>query len=68
MFNECGFPVAPGVDGIRDENELINKLTLLISTWPKVKTWVFKVDDEAFGRGVAYFSLESIRALNDILN
>ncbi len=41
-------------------------MTILIAKYPGVKNWLFKVDDEICGRGLAYFSLESIRVLSEI--
>ncbi|KAL4447016.1 hypothetical protein ABPG74_013868 [Tetrahymena malaccensis] len=66
LFEECKFPTAPGAENIFDEEDLINKLTILIAKYSNVNTWVFKIDGEFKGRGIAFFSLESIRVLSDI--
>ena len=49
------------------EQDIFNKLTVLIVKYPKIQTWIFKVNDEFNGRGTATFSLENIRALNEML-
>lgn len=46
---------------------MINKLTILVVKYPSVKAWLFKIDGEFGGRGLARFQLESIRVLNEAL-
>jgi len=66
LFEECKLPTAPGAENIRSEEELVNQLTILIAKYANVNKWIIKLDGELRGRGVAFFSLESIRVLSDI--
>lgn len=66
LFEECRLPTAPGEEDISTEEDLINKLTILIVKYSNVNRWIFKVEGEFSGRGIAYISLESVRMLNDL--
>lgn len=55
LFEECRLPTAPGADEIIDEEDLVNKLTILVAKYTNVNRWVFKVDGEMRGRGIASF-------------
>ncbi|EGR31565.1 IQ calmodulin-binding motif family protein, putative [Ichthyophthirius multifiliis] len=66
LFDECQFPSAPGADNIKSESDLFDKLTILISKYSNVNIWLFKIDNEINGRGIAFFNLETIRALTEI--
>lgn len=60
VFKEAGIETPIGASDIYDEIEFINTLTLLIATHGKnITTWVFKIDDESQGRGIAYFNVSS---------
>lgn len=66
LIEECKLPTAPGAENISSEDDLVNQLTILIAKYANVNKWIFKVNGEFRGRGVASFSLESIRVLSDI--
>ena len=60
LFLNCDIPCPPGAYEIYDEKELINSLTILIANNVNINTWVFKIDDEFNGRGISWFSVNSV--------
>lgn len=60
IFSDCGVAVPPGAFEIYDEQEFLNILTILVTRNKEVRTWLFKLDDEFSGRGIAFFSVESV--------
>ena len=52
---------------IYDEVEFINTLTVLIANNRDVYVWLFKIDDEFSGRGIASFNVQSIPQLHEML-
>lgn len=44
----------------------MNTLSILIVNNLSVDTWIFKIDDENLGRGIAYFNVNSIKYLKNI--
>lgn len=60
LFLGCEIPCPPGAYEIYDEKELINSLTILIANNININTWIFKIDDEFNGRGIAWFSVNGI--------
>lgn len=66
LFNSLEIPTSPGSYEIYDEKEFINSLALLIANNLSINVWVFKIDDEFHGRGIAYLKVKSIKALRDI--
>ncbi len=60
LFLNCDIPCPPGAYEIYDEKELINSLTILIANNLNINTWVFKIDDEFNGRGISWFSVNSV--------
>jgi len=60
LFLSCEIPCPPGAYEIYDEKELINSLTILIANNININTWIFKIDDEFNGRGIAWFSVNGI--------
>lgn len=60
LFLNIDIPCPPGAYEIYDEKELINSLTILIANNLNINNWVFKIDDEFNGRGIAWFSVNSI--------
>ncbi|EAS06221.3 IQ calmodulin-binding motif protein (macronuclear) [Tetrahymena thermophila SB210] len=67
IFHSCKIDVPPGAFEIYDETEFINTLTVLIANNPEISTWVLKIDDEFQGRGLAYYNVDSINQLSDLL-
>lgn len=58
LFEECEFPIAHGASKILNEQDLFFQLTKLIIKYPQVSHWIFKVNNEVFGRGIACFSID----------
>jgi len=56
-------PIPPGAFEIYDEKEFINTLAILIVNNLSVENWIFKMDDENLGRGLAYLDVNSIKYL-----
>ena len=67
LFNSIEIPTAPSSYEIYDEREFINSLTLLIVNNPMVKRWVFKIDDEFNGRGIAFINLHEVKGMKKLL-
>jgi hypothetical protein len=51
---------------IYDEDEFYNQLTSLIISYPKYNTWIFKINNEFNGRGIAYFDLDKSKNIVDL--
>ena len=56
--NDINVPISAW--NIKDENEFYLSLTHLIITYPEYNIWVFKMDHEKNGRGIAYIQLDKI--------
>lgn len=67
LFQELEIPVSPGVTEIYDEKEMINSLALLIQSNSEIKKWIFKIDNETGGRGIAYLDLNKWKAMNQLI-
>lgn len=50
-----------------DYGELLNTFSVLILKFPDIQTWVFKIDDEINGRGIAYVDLGSSKFVRNLL-
>ncbi|KRX06754.1 Protein kinase-like domain [Pseudocohnilembus persalinus] len=68
IFEKIGVPTATGAIEIYEIEELINTLTILLVSHPKVETWVFKIDNEFAGRGIAYLNVDSIKGFTEIVS
>jgi IQ domain-containing protein H len=51
---------------IRTEDEFYNSLTLLIKNYLSVNIWIFKIDTEHAGRGIAYVNLDKIKSFVEL--
>ena len=51
---------------IKEENEFYDSLSHLITTYPNYNIWVFKMDNEVYGRGIAYIQLDKIQPYLDL--
>ena len=67
LLLKLGIPTPLSALEIYDEVEFINTLTVLVANNKDVQTWLFKIDDEFSGRGVAYLNIQSIPQLHEIL-
>jgi len=56
----AGLPTGPWAVDIYDEDEFFTCLAGLVVKHPKVKTWLFKIDDERGSRGTAYIDLSKL--------
>lgn len=66
LFLGCEIPCPPGAYEIYDEKELINSLTILIANNIGINTWIFKIDDEFNGRGIAWFSVNGLNFFKEL--
>jgi hypothetical protein len=66
IFNLADIPIAPSAYDLYSEKEFEAALAKLIFAQLHVGTWVFKMDDEKRGRGVAWLEVESIKAIKDL--
>ena len=63
-LSNMAFPISAW--DIRNEEEFYNSLTDLINKYISVNIWIFKMDSEVNGRGIAYFQLDKIKELVDL--
>ena len=49
---------------IYDEQEMMLSLAKLIASNLYVHTWIFKIDDEFNGRGIAYLNIDHVKSLS----
>lgn len=61
LDEEVGLPVAPYTCNIQRSEEIVTRLATLIADNPHFDRWVFKIDGETQGRGLAYLDLNTIR-------
>lgn len=66
LLDAWQLPTAPCTRDIKSEEDLFNKLTILIARHTHVQMWLFKVNGEFRGRGIASISLDAIRVINEI--
>ena len=59
-------PLAPSIVFIYKKEEIVPNLTKLIIDNMHTERWLFKIDNEHNGRGIAYFDVNSSSALLDI--
>jgi hypothetical protein len=60
-------PIGPWAVDIYDEDEFYTSLAGLVVQHPKVRTWLFKIDDERDSRGHAYIDLSKLKEAGDSL-
>jgi len=67
IFVESKVPVAVGASSIFDEKDFFRYFSKLIVGNIDVRRWIFKIDHECGGRGIAYLDLSSIQVYRSIL-
>jgi hypothetical protein len=63
-LTNMAFPISAW--DIRNEEEFYNSLIDLIKRYITVNIWIFKMDTEVNGRGIAYIQLDKIKAFIDL--
>lgn len=66
LDEEVGLPVAPFFCNIQKSEEIVTRLATLIVENPHFDRWVFKIDGEIQGRGIAYLDLNTIKQFKAI--
>ena len=66
LFLKCDLPIPPSSSRFTNEEEFLNELVLLIYENQNITTWLFKVNNEFGGRGLATFALDPARLLNGL--
>lgn len=66
LFLKCNLPIPPSSSRFTNEEEFINELVLLIYRNPNINTWLFKINNEFGGRGIASFTVDTLRLLNGL--
>lgn len=66
IFNLADVPIPIGTYDIYHENEFEISLTKLILSHIHIDTWVFKIDDENSGRGIAWLEVPSIKMIKEL--
>lgn len=64
LFRKCDLPVPPSSSRFSNKEEFLNELVLLLYSNPNITTWLFKINNEFLGRGVATFTVDTLRLLN----
>ncbi len=62
IFKECNIPTPPGYEDLASEEDLIDALTNLKTTFPSLSNAVIKLNDGFSGEGNAIFSFEDAPA------
>nr|KAJ3420427.1 hypothetical protein HK105_005681 [Polyrhizophydium stewartii] len=57
-----GVPHTPGASRLKDERSLYHELDRLIKQHPHITRWLFKIDKEMEGRGIAYVDVRELHA------
>ncbi len=63
-INNIAFPISAW--DIRNEEEFYETLAGLIKKYIHVNIWVFKMNDEIHGRGIAHIQLDKINSYNEL--
>lgn len=63
-LTNMAFPISAW--DIRSEEEFYNSLIDLITKYLTVNIWIFKMDSEVNGRGIAYIQLDKIKAFLEL--
>ena len=66
IFDLSEVPVPIGKYDIYQENEFELALTKLILSHVHIENWVFKIDDEKSGRGIAWLEVQSLRSTKEL--
>lgn len=66
IFNLADVPIPIGTYDIYHENEFEISLTKLILSHIHIDTWVFKIDDENSGRGIAWLEVSNLKIVKDL--
>jgi hypothetical protein len=64
-LNNMAFPISAW--DIRNEEEFYNSIVDLIIKYPYVNIWIFKMNSEVNGRGIAYIQLDKDNIFSDLL-
>ena len=68
VFNANDIPYPISAWDITDEEEFYSSLANLISMYPHIRIWLFKINTEIHGRGIAYLHVSSIDAITQLLH
>jgi len=66
LFLQCNLPIPPSSSKFSNEEEFLNELVLLIYENQNISTWIFKINNEFVGRGIATFTLDTARLINGL--
>mmetsp|Transcript_5389 Transcript_5389/g.9928 ORF Transcript_5389/g.9928 Transcript_5389/m.9928 type:complete len:465 (+) Transcript_5389:1246-2640(+) len=66
VFIEAEVPVPPAAMDIYDEREFYTTLTRLVAKNLHIETWLFKIDDEHGGRGIASLDLSTWKTFKNL--
>ena len=66
LFHQCGLPLSPYAANIVKEEEIVSQLTKLILKNIHIDRWIFKINGEHDGKGLAFFDIHSSKAMRVI--
>ena len=66
VFEICELSTPIGEWSINNREDLFSKLSNLISNYPSINIWLFKIDDEFGGRGIGYIQLDKFKHIIQI--
>ena len=65
-INDIPFPISAW--DIKGEEEFYSSLAHLISIYPTINIWIFKINNETCGRGIAYLEISKIEQIKQFLH
>jgi IQ domain-containing protein H len=66
LLKSVDIPTAPSRGSFKNEKEILRGLAELTYDYKAIMTWVFKIDEEFNGRGIATLNLETVKIINQL--
>lgn len=66
LFLKSQLPIPPSSSCFKNEEEFLNELVILLYENQNITTWLFKINHEFGGRGVASFTIDTLRLINGL--
>lgn len=68
VFDLTGMAIPISAWDIKGEDEFFSSLAHLVINHITINIWIFKIDNENYGRGIAYIALDKIKNFVDMRN
>jgi hypothetical protein len=66
IFEEIGMPLAPSTAFLYKKEEIVPCLCKLMMENFHIERWIFKIDNEHSGRGIAYYDVNTVPELVEL--